>query len=488
MPRTKTEIATEETKKRSPRSKPAAKAAKEKRKVEPKKKTKSVIIDVIEDSPAEENDFFASLPQPEEVNDNIIPAPRAAEEIDQQKKFFAELKSQKKASLDGRQKEAGGEGGRSRRKSLSLYRHLVWKFVILVAILAAAVFYFSFSKLTIVVTPKGEALSDTVFLKVAKSGAVEAADDLREPVSGTVKEISASVEKDYPATGEEYEGEEIVGQVRIINNYNKSQALVAKTRLLSPDNKLYRIKEAVNAPAGKEVTVAIYAEKPTEELAIGPTSFSIPGLWLGLQDKIYARSDQAFTFTKKVKHYVKQTDIENATKDIADSLVLNAKTEAGRAQDEDWLYDTSESAKILIGAKAGEVKDSFTVKATGTIIAVSFDREQAEKIAAAKLNLLIPDDKELVKFKTEEISYSLENYDPAAGIATIKESFSGVMSLKKDSELIDRQQLVSLNKEQIDNYLKNFPEILSYELKFSPAFIHKAPHLVDRISIKIDKD
>lgn len=471
-----------------------AKTVKKKKETVPRKKAKPVIIDVIEDvedEPEKDKDFFAALPQPEKIEENILAAYRAEEEIDQQKKFFSELSSQqKKSQAKGRTsgQEADNRDEGPHRKSLSLYRRLVWKFVALVIILAAVVGYFSFSKLTIVITPKGEALSDTVFLKIAKPGAPEEAGDLREPIEGTIREVNASAEKTYQATGEEYEGEEIVGQVRIINNYAKSQALVAKTRLLSPDNKLYRIKEAVNVPAGGEVTVAIYCEKPSEELAIGPTSFTIPGLWLGLQDKIYARSDQAFTFTKKVKKYVKQTDIENATRDITDSLITKAKTEASQATEGDWLYDTSESAKIAIDSKAGDFKDSFTIRATGTIIAVSFDRKQAEKIATAKLNLLVPDDKELVKFKTEEISYSLENYDAAAGIATIKETFTGVMSLKKDSGIIDRQQLVSLSKEQIDNYLKNFPEIQSYELRFSPAFIHKAPHLIDRIMIRIDKD
>lgn len=496
MPRTKAATSIQEPEKKILKKKPAKEIKKttEIKKAAPRRKAKPVIVDVIEDEekvPEEETDFFASLPQPEEIEETKAAVHRPnGEDLDKQKKFFTELSLKaetKKVNKDNFFDEE--DEIKAPRKSLNLYRSLVWKFIALVVFLAAVVTYFFYSSLTIVITPKGETLSDSVFLKVAKPGAAVEADDPRETVEGVVKEISGHVEKTYPATGEEFVGEEIVGKVKIINNYIKSQALVAKTRILSPDNKLFRIKEGVNIPAGGEVEVEIYADKPAKDLAIGPASFVIPGLWVGLQDKIYARSETAFTFDQKVKRYVKQTDIEEATRDITDSLAQSAKSEAGEASKNGaWLYDTSEAAKVTVGAKAGEAKDSFTASATGLIVAVSFSRDQAQKLAAAKLNLLVPDDKELIDFHPEDINYALENYDAAAGIATIRETFIGVMSLKKDSQVIDRQQLVNLNQEQIDNYLKGFPEIKSYELKFSPAFIHKAPRLVDRITIKINKN
>lgn len=469
-----------------------------------KKKAKPVIIDVIEDEPlVKEVEETISFPEFFKENKEKLvlkeEPKEKSEEIDQQKKFFSELVTEMK------QKNPKGEnhrGSKARpndlsepelptKKSLNLYRRLVWKFIGLVLFLAALVAYFSFSTLNISITPNGETLNDSLFLRVNRDNNSANIDpsDPREIISGQVKEVETSVEKNYPASGEEFTGEEIVGRVKIINNYTKSQALVATTRLLSPDNKLFRIKNAVNVPAGGEVEVDIYTDKPSQDLAVGPTTFVIPGLWLGLQDKIFARSSEEFIYQQKIKKYIKPSDLEQATRDINDLLIKTAKEDKELSSEkENWLYDTSSQATIEINAKAGEVKDEFTVKAKGKIIAVSFSPEQTAKLATTKLNLLVPDDKELIEFKPENIVYSFENYDSVAGVATIKATFTGTMALKSDSEIVDRDRLVNLTKDQIDNYLKDFPEIKKYELRFSPAFVKKAPSLVDRIKIKINKE
>lgn len=472
-----------------------------------KKKAKPVIVDVIEDDDWTNNaseEISKEEPLIREVIEEEKDLKIKPEDIDQQKKFFTELQKKEKAlkekALDDEddfekawiEEEAPKNKNNKKNespKNISLYRRLVWKFLILVGILAAVVFYFFSSKLTITITPNDETLNDILFLKISggQNQPEAVANDPREAVNGTIKEIVAAVEKSYPASGEEAGAEEISGQVTIVNNYSKDQALVATTRILSPDNKLYRIKEAVNAPAGGEVVADIYVEKPSADLAIRPTTFSIPGLWLGLQDKIFARSNQPFVFKSQVKKYVKQSDIEAAKKDMSSLLMTNAAEQMSQEAVGTWLYDNSATTKISVDAKADDVKDSFKVSASGTIIGISLDREQAGKMAAAKLNLLVPDNKELVDFKPENITYSLENYDPKTGEATVKATFNGLMAFKTGSEIIDRKQLINLSKDQLANYLKNFPDIKKYELEFSPKFVTKVPNLVDRITIKYSR-
>ena len=497
----------------------------------PKRKIKPVIVDVIEDEPLATLrtafDESTSVRTPSFIEEEYIDSEEEGEkDLDQQKKFFSELVSEIKAKrgedgedgsndsgaplkLSGSNKGKSGKitkQERNNRPSIGLYRRFVIKFVILLGILALTVLFFCFSKLTISITPSGETLNDNLLLKVdtAATGQTAAAatstdaglkneadniseSDPRTAVSGESKEITAAVEKTFPSSGEEFVGEDITGRVRVINNSNKDQALVATTRLLSPDNKLYRLKEAINIPAGGEVSVDIYADKPSEEMAIGATNFTIPGLWVGLQDKIYARNDTAFTFDKKVKKYVKSSDIETAVKEINSLLIAKAKEEAGSSLDPklNWLYNTSDPADVVVEASAGEEKDNFLVKATGKIVAVSFDKEEAAKLAQAKINLLIPDNKELIDFNKENIVYSLEEYNSSSTSATIKASFSGTMVLKSDAQVVDRTQLVNLTKDQIGTYLRSRPEIKEYSLKFFPSFIQRAPRLVDRIKVVI---
>ncbi len=499
MPRTKSATSVSAVKRPRSEKKTAI------RTLHPKKKVKSVLVDVIEDE-----DIDSSAVWPEAVAneseplEETISAPKfdrseIIEDIDKQKKFFSDMVTEiKSRSGSSEIKKDVKDNSESSKRSVILYRRLVIKFLVLVGLLALVVAYFSFSKLTVTISLKGEPLNDNVLLKVSDnswpSNAATSTDlssqtDPRQDIAGQIKEINSNVEKIYQASGETYLGEDVSGQVRIINNYNKSQALVATTRILSPDNKLFRLKNAVTVPAGGEVLVDIYTEKPSEEMAVGPTKFTIPGLWLGLQDKIYAQNDKAFTFNKKVKRYVNSNDLERATQDISDTLAKAAKADAGAGLTaNNWLYYTPEAPVITISAKVGDQVGEFTAKATGKLVAVSFSKDQAAQIAMAKLNLIIPDDKELAEFKPDNIAYTLESYDSSSHTATVKSSFSGTMVLKSDATVVNPAQLVNLTDIQIGAYLKDQPEIKDYKLSFSPSFIKKAPSLVDRIKIKISKD
>jgi hypothetical protein len=509
MPRTKSTAAV--SARQSATKKPVAKT------IRPRKKTKSVLVDVIEDEPLAGDSAWL---EPEDENlkkeadlkkeKNIkkieaaansgspINARASNEDIDSQKKFYRGLAQELKVKGEPEVSESKTRPERS----VGLYRRLVIKFVCLVLILAGIVAYFSFSELTVSLNLKGENINDSLLLKVVSpsasstiataSSTLLASDqtDPRELVSGTIQDLKVKAVKTYPATGETYLGEDISGQVNIINNYNKSQALVATTRILSPDNKLFRIKDAVNVPAGGQVAVAIYTDKPTADMAISPATFTIPGLWAGLQDKIYAQSDTAFTYQQKVKKYVNSSDLDQAAQDINNTLMADAKSQLDTsiATSGNWLYTNNNPATITMDAKINDKVDQFTAQAAGEIVAVSFNKDQAAKLAQAKLNLLVPDDKELTDFNPANIIYSLDNYDPISQTATIKATFTGTMILKGNSEVINPEQLVNLTADQIGVYLKSQSEIQSFNLKFSPYFMNRAPSLVDRIKIIINKN
>lgn len=526
MPRTKKNESESDSKKKTT-SKKAAKtktsSAKKQKKVKTEKKSvpkktrkvKPVIVDVINDEDLEEatffsddtlakdefdfqkaQEFFLDLEEGEvprtELDADLVEAStneggfEAAEETDKQKQFFSDLVTEIKQRGENANDERV-EKTYKNKKSIRLYRSLAWKFLILVGILAAFVFYFSFSKLTILITPQVEAMNDTLYLKIANVQEEVEPGDARDQVSGSVNELTIEMEKEYMATGEEFVGEEIVGRVRIVNNYSRSQALVATTRLLSPDNKLFRIKEAVNVPAGGEVEVDIYADSVSREMAIAPTRFIIPGLWVGLQDSIYAISDEAFSYQQKMEKYVKASDIQLAKSEAYDLILEKAKSlKALRSQDK-VIYDVIEPININIEVEAGDKTDSFLVRNEAKVLVVSFSEDEVEKLVTSKLRVLVPDDRELVEFNPDSLSYMVESIDIETGLAKVRANFSSFMILSSDADVIDKESLVNLTAEQIKTYLKDYPEISNYDLKFYPSFIEKAPHLVDRIEIKIKK-
>jgi len=470
-------------------NKPAVKKTRAKRVVKKEKplpKAKPITIDVI----ADDEDVLTRHPVEELPADNF----EERESLDVQKKFFsdlvAEMKDKKQAPNLSTSLPDNKDSASRSRKSLHLYRRIAFQFIALTAVFLVIVAYFFLPSLKISLHPRAEVISDSISFNIvpALDKQAPAVANSRSLI-GRIQSVPLSAEKVYEASGEEILGEEINGEVTLHNEYSKAQPLVANTRLLSPDNKLFRLKEAVNIPAGGKVKAQIYADKVSPEMAIGPTRFTIPGLWLGLQDQIYATSDEAFEYSHKVKKYVKQRDLDQAINDI--KSILAAKVDNSLASfyndHESLAYSLDDSnAKIDLGAKLGEEVAEFKVSATNNLTLVSFSKEQAEALVKAKLAFLLPDDKKLSAFDSKDIAYRLDAFDVDTGTATVTASFKGSMSLRTDANIIDRRQLVNLNEAQIADYLRSFPEIESYELKFFPAFIKRAPSLADRIKITVE--
>jgi hypothetical protein len=369
-------------------------------------------------------------------------------------------------------------------KPLNIYRKIAFSFIILTALLLGIIFYFSFARVTIKVEPREERLSD--FLNFDLHDSEESFEFSQKDISGIVKKIRLEEEMTFEASGEEIVGEEIVGEVTIINNNNKNQILVATTRLLTPDNKLFRIKKTVNVPAGGRMKAEIYADDISAAMAIPPSSFTIPGLWAGLQDKIYAKSDESFIYRKKINKYVQKADIDNAAIDLKKRLLEKAKLEFEQSSLYDQImYELDEnSIEITMDAKAGNKKEEFRSKAIADVVVIAYNSEKIVNMAKRKLETLVPDNKKLLDFNNANIVFSVDNYNADKGIASISAVFEGKMILEDKRQIIDRNMIVGLNKSQLESYLSDIKEIQAYQVSFSPSFINKVPKLIDRIKIE----
>lgn len=121
------------------------------------------------------------------------------------------------------------------------------------------------------------------------------------------------------------------------------------------------------------------------------------------------------------------------------------------------------------------------------VTVVAFSDTQIVDLAKKKLLSIIPDNKELVEFEKDKTTYVLNSFDIKAGVSEVGVSFESKMTLKDDANIIDRNKIVSLTREQLEEYLSSFNEIAGFEIDFSPSFIQKVPNLVDRINIEIKK-
>jgi hypothetical protein len=417
-------------------------------------------------------------------------------EIDLKSAIREETPSMPKAAKSRQQEspstpKAAEEKKKPRQKQgtglqLNLYRKIAYSFIILTLALLAIIFYFSFIKVTITIATIQERISNNLIVDIYNEDKDTEAG--KASVPGVIERIEVKETKNYKASGSEVIGEETTGKVTIINDYNKNQPLVATTRLLSTDNKLFRIKNTVNVPAGGTVEVEVYADQPGRDMAIGPAKFTIPGLWAGLQEKIYAESKEAMKYDQKAKKNITQADIDNGVKDIRNSLLKKAEEEV-KEKFKDYnqtIYNIDEdSVSIDIDGKVGEEKDEFSITMTTAVAVVAFNDEPIKEMAREKLNSVIASDKKLIEFNEENITYSLDSQNLNQGTATINAIFEGAISLKEAADIIDREKILGLTREQLDAFLDEEPNIESYEVNFSPSFIDKVPNLADRVKVKV---
>ncbi|MFH0956146.1 MAG: hypothetical protein V1801_02975 [Candidatus Falkowbacteria bacterium] len=373
-------------------------------------------------------------------------------------------------------------------ESKKIYRKIAFSFIVLTLILVAAVIYFGFSKLTITIIPAQEKISDSSTVEIiSQIGGTGLAP---EQIYGIIKEVPVEQSKEFSASGKEILGEEVTGKVIIINNYIKNQPLVATTRLLSSDNKLFRLKNTVNVPAGGRLEAEIYADTAKPDMAIGPGKFTIPGLWAGIQDKIYAESKEPTKYSQKIKYIIERSDIDNAVSQLKKDLLSNAKSQVGQAYKDYaqalFAVDNNSVAQEVSG-KVGEAKEKFSVKMKIMVTVVAFNDDEIYNQVKAKLAASLADDKEISKFDKQGMSYALESFNMAQGTGLVKVDSIAQAALKDSAKVIKKNNLSGLNYEQLRAYLNGLPEVAGYQIKFFPSFIKKAPDLVDRIEVVIKK-
>jgi hypothetical protein len=389
---------------------------------------------------------------------------------------------------------AKSKTSRKHEAPVSFYRRIAFVFVALTSILIILAAYFVLSRAEITVTVAKEPISAD-FIVDLKEVAVQnpAEPSVAVPdtatISGKVLETTVSGSQAYSTSGKKTIQGDVGGTVTIFNNYSKDQPLVATTRLLSPEGILYRLKNRVTVPAGGKVeNVEVYADTPSEAAAkLGPTKFTIPGLWEGLQDKIYAQSFSSMHGGEQEVNFVTEADLDNAYNDLTQTLstqvledVKKEMPSAGEIFGKVVIKEISEKRSDL---KAGATGDKFIINLKMEVVGVAFYRRDLEGLAKKELTAKVPDNKNLASVNYNEMTFLVEKYNVSTGEANIMVHLTGEMALKPDSLIFDKDKFIGLSKEKIIQYLSIYSEIERITIKFSPFWVKEVPQIKNNINI-----
>lgn len=371
------------------------------------------------------------------------------------------------------------------------YVKIVVAFSVVTLLLLGLIGYFAFARTTLyiiraVVGQEIQARIDFVSIDtdipVDTEGTTLAGSFITTTISDTLttREIAVSGQVDDIARG----------TVTIYNRWNQDQPLQATTRLLTPDGILFRIAERVDVPAGGKIeNVAVYADVQGASGNIKPTRFTLPGLWEGLRDDIYAESFAPMTGGTKDARIVTAGDIASLNDELRRHMEEQAVDNLADEAKNLGVPFSSSSAAIVervvleetVSADVGESVDELTSTMRIRYVALSYEQEALLTLAKHAFTTSLDDDLEPLPLDDEALSLTAEKLTTNDGTAVLRLSVSGEARMRDTSPIFDRENFTGKSARDIELYFDAYPEVGHVSVHFSPFWLKRTPSIKDHI-------
>lgn len=372
-------------------------------------------------------------------------------------------------------------------------------FILLCVATAGLALYFILPEAKIAVALKQEEVKGDFTFTLDEKLTAPDADADKLPVKGT--EIKSEKTQTFTTTSKKRVTEKAAGEIVIYNECSTGpQTLVAGTRFLSKDGKVFKLDAAVSVAGftkpedevvpGQEV-VKVTAEEAGESSNIQPTTFTIPklqeqGSWK--YSCLYARSEKAMTggMDKEVA-YVSQDDYDKAKATLL---------EAVKKENEEKISGQTDENSIFLDDKAdeGTVEDKSSVEVGG--LGESFDLTVTLKksvFSVAKADMQDVLGKKILKLNTYadakpvegSIEYTLGDFVEKDKQLSLDVSAVQKFSFELDQDKIKRE-IGGKDKQELNEYFGKMEGIRSVSVNFWPFWVTRVPENADKIDLTVD--
>lgn len=364
-----------------------------------------------------------------------------------------------------------------------LYRRIALTFAIIVAVLLIVVLYLSTMQAVIRVTavPK-EVLVD--FLIRTTSIATTDSEVQGELKSGILQKTKTFTPS---GTAQIQVEDRAAGKVVIFNDTSSSQPLVATTRLLTPDDLLFRLKNTVTVPAKSKIEADVYADQKGASGNIQPTTFIVPGLSEAKQKFIYAKSTEPFTGGIRYKSVLSQEEIDQSVESLKTEILENARSMLRAEVSKTYTGESFivEEIEKTIDVKAGDEVVSFDVALRVSVTAVFYDNDALKKIIERKLYEGIGQGQEFVDLGESERKVVVEQVNTKQGVARLHITQTGRAVASHVSDALDVGRFVGMSESEVERLLIEEDIATSVDIQFFPFWVRTVPRLKDHIYIEI---
>lgn len=355
------------------------------------------------------------------------------------------------------------------------YKIIALTFLCLTLLLLGIIVFMSSKRATIVIESKASPVDVSGTVTIGKKDSAA--------LVGSVTSTIATARSSFAPTAVQMVTGTAVGQVTLHNETSAPQALIVKTRLLTPEGILFRLNQPVTVPAKGTVVADVYADQAGPAGDIGPAKFTIPGLSLDKQAVIYATSESAMKGGVSRVGIVSRGDMDSAEKKIREQLQENGKQSLQRSHSEltgAFLVDqVIVTSTVPVGGEASE----FVVSATGRVVGVFTSQNDVRKVSEALLEKRAAGDSTTIVPGKEAPVVTIETFDVTKGEATATVFGNGTAMLNPNSKQLEKSMFFGKSRDEVRRYLVNLDHVRGVDIKFSPAWMLSVPYIADHVEV-----
>ena len=362
---------------------------------------------------------------------------------------------------------------------------------------AASSYFFIPPKTKIDIWPRKNNTEETTTLTV---GQAKKAGNF---IQGEVLEAEKEVSQNFTAHGKKLKSTKARGAMMVYNNYSTvAQTLVATTRFISNEGKLFRTKERVVIPGGYYegeklvagfIDIEVIADQPGEDYNIDPSTFSIPGfVGTSKYTAFYGKSSNPMTGgEKKEVFYATQEDLDNAK---------NTLTKIARSESDLALRDLIFSGNYVLVQEAISIKaddfkasaelnqelNNFSAQAKSKSGAIVFKEQQLAEFSRNYITQKLPAGEKLIEGSVKT-DYSLEATHPEKNELVLKFAVSAQSHTAPEAIAI-KEMVKNKNIGEIESILKGFSQIEKAKVEFRPFWVKLSPSDLNSIEVVLHLD
>jgi hypothetical protein len=353
--------------------------------------------------------------------------------------------------------------------------------------LASAAVYFKLPDVNIDIWLKTENLTFTVPAEVNKE------------IPGKIVSEEQFLSQEFSSTGKAVKEGKSEGIVRIFNDYStSSQSLVATTRFVSSEGKLFRLVERVVAPGqtmekGKlvpgTVDALVRADVAGQEYNIGPSAFSVPGFaGTPKYTSFYAKSFSAMKGGFKGETtVVSSEDLEKA------SQVTKTKIEE---KIDNALKDGTLPGLILVKENIflNILEQGSTAKIGEAVKAFNYQiRAKKEAVLLAEDDLTVLVQASLLSKLENQQRFLPDSLQTNSSIEALSDAGKTRLSLKISAKIYTnleagplKEQLSGKSIQEVQLDLQNLSQVSRAKIKIFPSFFKNLPENLNKIKVSIN--